>query len=127
MAYDEDVAARVRMAFVALNRDTEERKMFGGIAWMVKGHMVAGVGGKDGGLMIRCGPARAAAALERPHTKLFDMTGRPMTSIIEVAPAGYADDAALADWLALALDFIDTEPPKKPKPRKRKAPPKPKL
>lgn len=120
MAFDEDLAARIRMAFLALDRDAEERRMFGGLCFMVKGHMTVGVSGDSmgGELMVRCGETRAAAALDDPSARLCDFTGRIMKSILLVKPAGFTTDLELMRWLRLALDFIDTEPPKKPKPSK---------
>jgi len=91
---------------------------------MVKGHMAVGVSGEGQGgeLMVRCGEVRAAASLGNPHARLCDFTGRIMKSILLVEPGGFETDDQLADWLALGLDFIDTEPPKKKKaPKKRRA------
>lgn len=119
VAFDEDMVARIRMGLVALGREAEERKMFGGLCFMVKGHMTVGVSGEGLGngegseLMVRCGEARAAAALSNPHARLCDFTGRIMKSILLIRPEGFQTDDQLTDWLALALDFIDTEPPKK--------------
>ena len=128
MAFDEDMVARIRMRFLALGREWEERKMFGGLCFMASGHMTVGVSGEGqakggvGELMVRCGEVRAAAALASPDVRLCDFTGRIMKSILLVDPAGFETDYQLAHWLALALDFIDTEPPKKKKPtRKRKS------
>ncbi len=121
MAFDEDLSARIRMSLLSLEREWEERKMFGGLCFMVKGHMTVGVtggsvaGGGAGELMVRCGQVRAAGALDNPHARLCDFTGRIMKSILLVKPGGFNTDVQLANWLALALDFIDTEPPKKKK------------
>ena len=130
MAFDEDMAARIRMGFLALEREWEERKMFGGLCFMVKGHMTVGVSGDNQGaeLMVRCGAVRAARALGNPHARLCDFTGRVMKSILLIEPGGFESDDQLAEWLAMALDFIDTEPPKKKPPKKRStAAKKPKL
>lgn len=126
MAYDEDLAARIRMALLADERETEERKMFGGLCFMYKGHMIAGVAGDDdaGELMLRCGEARAAEGLNDPNARIMDFTGRPIKSMLIISNEGVKGDSDLMRWLALALDFIDTEPPKKkpkrkPKPRRQ--------
>ncbi len=125
MAYDEDLATRIRMALLADEREVEERKMFGGLCFMYKGHMIAGVAGDGdaGDLMLRCGETRASEGLNDPHARIMDFTGRPMKSMLIISNDGVRDDGDLMRWLALALDFIDTEPPKKkakrkPKPRK---------
>lgn len=120
MAYDEDMASRIRMALISMDRSFEERKMFGGLCFMVKGHMAAGVTGEaqGGDLMIRCGEARAADHLDSPHARLCDFTGRIMKSILLIEPKGMATDQQLHKWISLALDFIDTEPPIKRKPSK---------
>lgn len=124
MAFDEDLSARIRMSLLSLDREWEERKMFGGLCFMVKGHMTVGISGGsladsgDSELMVRCGEVRAANALGDPHARLCDFTGRIMKSILLVEAGGFKADDQLKDWLALALDFIDTEPPKK-KPAKK--------
>ena len=125
MAFDEDMVARIRMRFLEQNRVWEERKMFGGLCFMVNGHMTVGVSGEGlakggvGELMVRCGEARAAAALGNPDARLCDFTGRVMKSILLIERSGFESDDQLAHWLALALDFIDTEPPKKKKPTRK--------
>lgn len=120
MAFDEDLAARIRMGLLALDREADERRMFGGLCFMVSGHMAVGVSGESMGaeLMVRCGERRAAAALHDPNARLCDFTGRIMKSILLIEPSGFKTDTQLSGWIGLALDFIDTEPPKKRKPRK---------
>ncbi|MBI3127033.1 MAG: TfoX/Sxy family protein [Candidatus Tectomicrobia bacterium] len=108
MAYDEKLAARVRRA-LAGRRGIEEKKMFGGLTFMLRGHMCCGVLKDD--LILRVGPGRAARALRSPHARPFDFTGRPMTGIVAVAPSG-CRAAALRRWLALAEDFASSLPPK---------------
>lgn len=121
MAYDPDIAARIRMAFLALDRSVEERKMFGGLCFMVGGHMAVGASGQNQGseLMVRCGEVRAGTASQNdPHARLCDFTGRIMKSILLIEPDGFKTDEQLLAWITLALDFIDTEPPKK-RPKKK--------
>lgn len=122
MAFDENMVARIRMSLLALSREAEERKMFGGLCFMVKGHMTVGVSGEGNGgeLMVRCGEARAAASLDNPHARLCDFTGRVMKSILLVKRGGFETDVQLTAWLALALDFIDTDPPSKKKASKKR-------
>lgn len=77
--------------------------MFGGIAYMVNGHMCCGVVKSD--LMLRLGPAGAQAALREPHTRAMDFTGKPMKSMVYVEAAGVDSDDALESWIRLAVDF----------------------
>ncbi|MGE0027153.1 MAG: TfoX/Sxy family protein [Thermoleophilia bacterium] len=115
MAYDEDLAERVRLAMAGVP-DLIERKMFGGLAFMAGDHMAVGIA-RDA-LMVRLGKDGATAALERPHVRRMDMTGTPMTSIVLVAPAGTADDDALQAWVDEALTFVRTLPPKRQRERR---------
>jgi len=73
--------------------------------------MCAGI--VDATLMLRVGPARYAAALARPHAREMDFTGRPLKGMIYVDPPGIAASAALGRWLAMALAFVQRQPPKK--------------
>jgi len=102
MAFDETVAGRVREA-LAEARDVVEKKMFGGVAFMVRGNMCCGVIGDR--LMLRVGPAGYEAALSRPHTGPMDFTGRPMKGMVYVEPAGFASAADLKTWIARAMEF----------------------
>ncbi|UCE30450.1 MAG: TfoX/Sxy family protein [Burkholderiales bacterium] len=109
MAYDEGVAQRLREAFAGRG-DVVEKRMFGGIAFMVSGHMCCGVIGDA--LMARVGPERHAAVLERPHAREMDFTGRPMTGFVYVAPAGFESDRDLDSWVQTCLDFVESLPPR---------------
>ena len=109
MAYDGGVAERVRM--VLCDRDgVTERKMFGGLAFMVEGHMACGVVGED--LMARVGPDQHEQALAEPHVRPMDKTGRPMKGMVYVDAEGIAEDDALALWVNRTTAFVDTLPPK---------------
>jgi TfoX/Sxy family transcriptional regulator of competence genes len=108
MAYDEDLADRVRDVLETEDGVTE-RKMFGGLAFMVRGHMACGIVGED--LMLRLGADAAEQALARPQVRPMDFTGRPMTGMVFVAPEGLRG-AALGRWTAKALAFTGTLPPK---------------
>jgi TfoX/Sxy family transcriptional regulator of competence genes len=119
MAFDEDLAERVRVALADAD-DLYERKMFGGIAFMVSGHMACGVVGDE--LMVRLGPEGATAALERPNVRPMDFTGRPMSSMAFVAPEGISADADLARWVGECTRFVATLPPKGPGGRGARAP-----
>ncbi|MCA9868023.1 MAG: TfoX/Sxy family protein [Anaerolineae bacterium] len=108
MAYNEDLAFRVREA-LALHSGVTERKMFGGLAFMVNGHMCCGVMGDE--LMIRVGPAQHEAALRLPHARTMDFTGKPMRGMIYVDADGTAGNE-LAEWVGRGLAFVDSLPPK---------------
>jgi TfoX/Sxy family transcriptional regulator of competence genes len=123
MAYDEALAARVRAAMAG--RDgLSERKMFGGLCFMLHGNMFAGV--ESGRVMLRVGAARFEAALARPGARPMDFTGRPMTGFVFVDASAVETDAGLCDWLQEALGYVETLPPKAsttPGRRKRTSPP----
>jgi len=108
MAYDEKLADRVRDVLTTEDGVTE-RKMFGGLAFMVCGHMACGIVGED--LMLRLGADGAERALGRPHVRPMDFTGRPMTGMVFVGPEGLRG-AALRPWVGKALGFVETLPPK---------------
>jgi TfoX/Sxy family transcriptional regulator of competence genes len=109
VAYDEPLAASIREV-LARTDGVSERKMFGGIAFLHHGNMVCGVIGET--LMLRLGAELADAALDEPHTRPMDFTGRPMKGMVYVDPPGIATDAALAAWVKRALGFAETLPPK---------------
>jgi len=109
VAYDEAVAERVRKA-LRRRKGVTERKMFGGIAFMLNGNMCCGVLERD--LMLRLGDEGAAKALEERHTRPMDFTGKPLKSMVYVAPAGFRTDAALKAWVKRAADFARSLPPK---------------
>ncbi len=116
MAYDDDLAGRIRAAMAPAGFATEQR-MFGGLALMIGGHMACGVVADR--LMLRIGPEAAARALEQPHVQPMDLTGRPMKGMVFVEPAGYAG-AALDGWLAVATDYVRSLPAKQGPARARK-------
>jgi TfoX/Sxy family transcriptional regulator of competence genes len=109
MAYDEDVANRVREALVGQSAVTE-RKMFGGLAFMVGGHMCCGVLGDE--LMVRVGPEQYETALALPHARPMDFTGKTMRGMIFVAADGARDGDEVAAWVGRGLAFVTSLPPK---------------
>ena len=109
MAYDEALAERVR-DLVTHRGDLTERKMFGGIAWMVSGNMACGVLGED--LIVRLDRDEAAQALEEEHTREFDFTGRPAKGMVVVEPPAIADPADLAGWVEAGVGFASSLPAK---------------
>jgi len=109
MAFDEQLAARVRER-VSEQPGWSERRMFGGIAFLVDGNMAVGVSKED--LMVRVGPDAHADAMRRPGTRLFEMTGRPSPGWVLVDPGGYADEAEFAAWVDQGIAFARSLPPK---------------
>ena len=109
MAYDEELADRVRAVFGG-RPGVREQKMFGGLCFMVNGNMACGVSGDE--LVIRVGKENLEEALTQPHSRPFDMTGRPMRSFVYVAAQGIADDAVLAEWAGRGIAYAESLPPK---------------
>ena len=109
MAYDEGLAERIRAA-IGERPGVEERRMFGGLAFMVDGHMACGVVGDD--LMARVGKDDYEGALAEPHARPMDFTGRPLSGMVHVAAQGIEDDAALARWVERTTCFAATLPPR---------------
>jgi TfoX/Sxy family transcriptional regulator of competence genes len=108
MAYDEALAARVR-ALLASRSDVSERKMFGGLTFMVAGNMCCGVNGDE--LIVRLDPEREDEALARPHARPMDFTGRPMRGFVTVRPEGLDGDR-LKRWVDEAVARAESLPPK---------------
>jgi TfoX/Sxy family transcriptional regulator of competence genes len=109
MGFDENLASRVR-ALLVDRTDITERRMFGGLAFMVGGHMSCGVIGDD--LVLRLGADVADAALDEPHTRPMDFTGRPMSGFIYLAPEGATAEGDLRRWIDRSLAFAAELPPK---------------
>ena len=109
MAYDESFAERIRDAITG-QPGLDEKKMFGGIGYLINGNMACGIW-KDS-LVIRVGPDNYDDALAQPHTSLFDVTGREMKGWILVGPEGIAEDDDLAAWAQKGVDFALSLPPK---------------
>lgn len=111
MAYDEKLAERVDLMLDKMNPPKLiDKKMFGGIGFLVQGNMACGVH-KDA-LIVRVGPEAYESALQKPGAGLFDITGRPMTGWVMVAGAAVAEDEALAEWVQQGLAFALTLPAK---------------
>jgi TfoX/Sxy family transcriptional regulator of competence genes len=109
MAYDEGLAQRVREKLSELPGYVE-RKMFGGVGFMLRGNMACGVNGAD--LIVRVGPEGYRDALAEPHTGPFDMTGRPMKGWVVVTAAGYEADEDLRAWVERGVEFALSLPAK---------------
>ncbi len=108
MAFDEELADRVRSVLCDVPGVTE-RKMFGGIAFMVSGHMACGIVGDD--LMLRLGEDGAATARSQPHVRPMDVTGRPMKSMVFIEPVGIARQQDLAEWVGRSVAHAASLPP----------------
>lgn len=109
MAYDESVASRVRVA-MKRRKGVGEQKLFGGLAFMLNGHMCCGVLGDE--LVVRLGNDDVLDALEEDHTRPFDFTGRVIKSMLYIEQAGFADEAQLKKWIDRAVRFTRTLPEK---------------
>lgn len=110
MSYDEKTAGRVRR-ILRSRRDVVEKKMFGGLCFMVNGAMCCGL--TNTAFMVRVGPDRYEDALAQPHARPMDFTGRPLSGMVYVDPSGFKTDAALAEWVQRGIDFVSTLPAKK--------------
>jgi TfoX/Sxy family transcriptional regulator of competence genes len=109
MAYDEALADRVRDV-LAPRSDLSERRMFGGIAFMIAGNMAVGVIGSD--LMVRLDPADAEKALADPHARPMDFTGKPAKGMVYIDSGGTEADADLASWVEAGAAFAESLPSK---------------
>ncbi|MDT8445928.1 MAG: TfoX/Sxy family protein [bacterium] len=109
MAYDEGLAERIESALAQIEL-LSHKKMFGGLCFLVGGNMLAGVIGER--LMLRVGPELYEPALSKLHAGPMDFTGKAMKGLVYVEPEGFESEEDLKDWLALALGFVATLPPK---------------
>jgi TfoX/Sxy family transcriptional regulator of competence genes len=109
VAYDEALAERVRLLLEG-HEVVVEKKMFGGLAFMLNGNMCCGVLKDE--LILRLGPEGGDLALDEPHTRPMDFTGRPMSSFVVVTPPGIESDDALEAWIDRAVDYASSLPPK---------------
>ena len=109
MAFDEELAARIRTA-LARKKGVEEKKMFGGVGFLLNGNMLVGVW-KDS-LIVRLGEEDGETALLEPHVKPFDITGKAMKGWAMVMPAGIEDDDQLKGWVQRAVKFVRNLPAK---------------
>ncbi len=109
MAYDEGVAQRVREAMIGLT-EVDEKKMFGGICFMVRGNMCMGVTSEE--IMVRVGVDGYGDALKQPHAREMDFTGKPLKGFVYVAPEGFESDDDLQTWVNRGAEFVQTLPTK---------------
>jgi TfoX/Sxy family transcriptional regulator of competence genes len=109
MPYNENIDLRIRK-IITKWKNTDSKKMFGGVCHLLNGNMVGGVY-KDF-LILRLGDKQAKEALSLPNVKVFDITGKPMKGWVTVNRKGFADETTLQEWLAKAKEFVKTLPPK---------------
>src|SRR5262245_27398564 len=109
MAYSEALAERIRQR-LRRRKNVEEKKMFGGVGFLLNGNLLVGVWKES--LVVRLGADEGEVALLEPHVKEFDITGRPMRNWVLVSPAGVEDDEQLAGWIQRAVKFVGALPGK---------------
>jgi TfoX/Sxy family transcriptional regulator of competence genes len=109
MACDESLAQRVR-TILSSTPGLTEKKMFGGLGFLVHGNMAGGVHGRR--LIVRVGQERYDEALSRPHASPFDLTGRPMRGWVWIDPQGVQTDEELRRWVSQGLEYALSLPPK---------------
>ena len=109
MPYNEVLAQRIR-ATLTEHDAVDEKKMFGGLTFMLNGNMCCGIIRDD--LMVRVGPEQQADALAQPHARELDFTGRPMRGMVVVAAAGLDNDADLQAWVQRGVAFVSGLPAK---------------
>ena len=109
MAYDQSLEQRIS-ELLGSQPGLVTKKMFGGVGFMLHGNMACGVYQQY--LIVRVGPQRYEQALAQPHTRIFDITGRPMKGWVMVAPAGCASEDALQSWTQQGIEFALTLPAK---------------
>lgn len=107
MPYNEHLADRVRQVIAPHKSSIEEKKMFGGLAFMYKGKMSCGIVKED--LMVRCIETRMDEALAKPHCRKMDFTGRPMKGFLFVSPDGLDTDAEIEEWIKLGIEFVESK------------------
>ena len=109
MAYDKGLAQRVR-EILEEEPGFDEKKMFGGLCFLLFGNMVCGIIKED--LIVRVGVDKYAEMLKMPHTRKFDLTGKPLKGWVMVLPEALDTDEELNDWVQMAVSFVRALPPK---------------
>ena len=118
MPYDIQAADGIRV-LLGGRHDVVERKMMGGLVFMVNGHMCITASGR-GGILVRVGPEAQAGVLKEPHVKPMTMAGRSMSGFVRVMPDGYRTAASLRKWVTRGVRFVESLPPKSARaPRRR--------
>jgi hypothetical protein len=110
MAYDEELAERIR-ALVAREHGLSEKRMFGGLAFLINGNMAVSASGR-GGLMLRCDPAASDDLVGQPHVERMVMRGREMDGWLRLDTAAVEADADLLHWVSVGVDYAKSLPAK---------------
>ncbi len=110
MAYDQELADRVREQ-VEHEKGLTEKKMFGGLAFLINGHMAVSAGNK-GGLMLRVDPADMETLLREPQARPFEMRGREMNGWLRIDVNSLSSDEELASWIRRGVDYARSLPAK---------------
>ena len=110
MAYDEDLADRIR-ELIAADPDVTEKRMFGGLAFLVNGNMSVAASGQ-GGLMVRVEPEETDALVAEPHASRFEMRGREMQGWLRVDTEGVQTRPELEQWVRRGVEYARSLPPK---------------
>src|SRR5690242_6792638 len=113
MAYDEKTAERVRR-FLSARHDVVERKMMGGLCFMVSGHMCCAVSGR-GGMLIRIDKATQEHVFAQPHARRMEVRERTMVGFVRLDPEGYRTEAGLRKWVTRGHDAVAGLPAKRPR------------
>jgi TfoX/Sxy family transcriptional regulator of competence genes len=111
VAYDEELANRVREV-IGAEQGLSEKRMFGGLAFLIDGNMSVSVSGR-GGLLLRCDPAATDALVAKPSASRFEMRGREMDGWLRVAAEGVRTKTQLERWVQRSVDFARSLPPKR--------------
>jgi TfoX/Sxy family transcriptional regulator of competence genes len=114
MAYDEGLAERIR-GVLEDRGPASEKRMFGGLAFLMRGHMTVGIVKDE--LMVRVGPEDYARVLNEPHARAMDFTGRPMKGFLFVSPEGFESDEDLERWVDRGVAYAASLPAKEPMPK----------
>jgi TfoX/Sxy family transcriptional regulator of competence genes len=109
MAFDDGLAERVR-ELLADTSGVVEKRMFGGLAFLINGHMCCGIVGSE--LMLRVGPKQYDEVLSIPYVRQMDFTGRPMKGFVFISEKGFEEEAQLNEWILRSLMFVHTLPEK---------------
>jgi TfoX/Sxy family transcriptional regulator of competence genes len=110
VAYDEELADRIR-ELLATDHDVVEKKMFGGLAFLIGGNMSVSASGQ-GGLLLRCDPEETDALISQPHVSRFEMRGRAMDGWLRVDPEAVETSDELKRWVQVGVDYARSLPPK---------------
>ncbi len=110
VAYDEDLAERIREA-VAGEDGLTEKRMFGGLAFLINGNMAVSASGQ-GGMLLRVDPAQTERLVREPHARRFEMRGREMDGWLRIDPDALGTDADLTHWVTLGVTYARSLPPK---------------